>query len=192
MKFFPTKCYHVYNQGNNQKRLFRDVDNYLLFLKKMRKHLSHYSHIMAYCLMPNHFHWLIYIKKDTKAKIIPQGSNHPIIKEIAIMLRSYTRAFNNRYDKTGSLFRQRTKSKEIDTLNYGHICLHYIHQNPIQSGLVKEMGEWPFSSFPDYIGKRNGTLVNKNFAFNCLDINPLTFQDHAMQALDSKKIKHLY
>lgn len=64
MQFYPHKCYHIYNQGNNQKRIFLTKANYLFFLQKMQRHLLPHSHVLAYCLIPNHFHWFIYVKED--------------------------------------------------------------------------------------------------------------------------------
>lgn len=57
------QIYHIYNQGNNKQKIFFREDNYLFFLKKMRHHLLPYADIMAWCLMPNHFHWMIYVRE---------------------------------------------------------------------------------------------------------------------------------
>ena len=55
--------YHIYNQGNNKQKIFFREDNYLFFLQKMKTHLLPYADIMAWCLMPNHFHWMIYVRE---------------------------------------------------------------------------------------------------------------------------------
>ena len=59
MKYEVNNIYHIYNQGNNQQRIFFSESNYEFFLKKMTKHLLPHVDILAYCLMPNHFHWLV-------------------------------------------------------------------------------------------------------------------------------------
>lgn len=61
MRFFRENIYHVYNRGNNSNPIFFERENYYFFLKKMRRHLLPYCDILAWCLMPNHFHWLIYV-----------------------------------------------------------------------------------------------------------------------------------
>lgn len=64
MKYEPHTIYHIYNQGNNQQPIFFNDDNYIFFLRKMRKHLLPYVDFLCYCLMPNHFHWLVYTKEE--------------------------------------------------------------------------------------------------------------------------------
>src|SRR5690606_20490648 len=77
-KFIEDQIYHVFNQGNNRKPIFFDDENYLFFLKKIRKHLLPYTNILCYCLMPNHFHMLI-MPNDQASKlsnaIIPVKQN---------------------------------------------------------------------------------------------------------------------
>ena len=108
-------------------------------------------------------------------------------ESISIMLRSYTRAIQKQNKLTGSLFQHRTKAiclTKIDGITpawfqtqygtviniidpekeYLQVCFNYIHQNPVKSGFVKTLEEWEFSSFPDYAGKRNGTLINREMA----------------------------
>ena len=86
---------------------------------------------------------------------------------IGVLLSSYTQAINSQNKTTGSLFQQKTKAKilceEIEDRkeNYLENCFFYLHTNPFQAGLVKSLSEWPYSSYPDYAGSRNGNLCNK-------------------------------
>ena len=64
MHFEKNLIYHVFNQGNNKQPIFFERENYLYFLRKMRKYLRPNADILCYCLMPNHFHWLI-VPKDS-------------------------------------------------------------------------------------------------------------------------------
>lgn len=187
MKFHQGDLYHIYNRGNNQQPIFYSIENYLFFIKKMRNHILSEARLLAYCLMPNHFHWLVHIRKQCIPKP-PLSLNN----NIGTILRSYTQAINKRYGRSGSLFQQKTKAIHVDSHGYALTCFHYIHQNPIRAKLVNEMVEWPFSSFPDYANVRNGTLVDKKFTYEYLDINPNTFIEESKQALDPQKIQYIY
>ncbi len=186
LKIKSDTYYHIYNQGNNSQRIFLTDQNYLFFLKKMRRHLLDHSRILAYCLMPNHFHWLIYINKDPLLKKI-----HPLVSKIATLLSSYTQAINKQTGRSGSLFRQKTKAVPLDTQRYALTCFHYIHQNPIRAGLVSEMGYWPYSSFLDYAGKRDGTLIDKQLTFQTLNIRQHSFISQSQDALDPRIVKDI-
>jgi len=137
MNFETGLVYHIYNQGNNREPVFFGDDNYLFFLKKMRTYVLPYADLLCYCLMPNHFHWLVYIRHvvigiglelelelnspgDFKSpgEFSSSSNSKPIPKKprsfndsIAILLRSYARAINKQQDRSGALFREDTKAK---------------------------------------------------------------------------------
>jgi len=168
MDFLPGGLYHVFNQGNNKKPIFYGRDNYIYFIKKMENHLKDHCDILAWCLMPNHFHWLIRVHEDYICEFDKIESNKtvlPINRSISTLLSSYTKAINKSRRKTGSLFRSRTKAIQLNSDdqvsdNYPLICFLYIHQNPLRAGLVNSLDSWIFSSFRDYAGIRKGTLCN--------------------------------
>ncbi|MBN1339080.1 MAG: hypothetical protein JXA03_07145 [Bacteroidales bacterium] len=104
------------------------------------------------------------------------------------MLRSYTRAINKQENRSGSLFRPKTKAECINfpdgitpsfnsgkngvtkinirptELQYLQVCFDYIHNNPVKAGLVQSQEEWEFSSAIDYSGQRHDKLVKKEVA----------------------------
>ncbi|MEM1324350.1 MAG: transposase [Bacteroidota bacterium] len=183
MHFETQTIYHLYNQGNKGQEIFFSRSNYLFFLRKARTYLLPHCDILCYCLLPNHFHFLIYVNEvERLVKNKKSGLLKPrtINDSISIMLRSYTRAVNESRGESGSLFRQETKAKNGDkehfiTLlgseelffgggDYGVICFDYIHENPPKAGLVSQSVEWEFSSAQDYAGLRNGTLCNQQLA----------------------------
>jgi putative transposase len=186
MKFAVDNIYHIYNQGNNRQVIFHNPEDYLIFLRLIRTHISPNTEIIAWCLMPNHFHFLIYAD-DKACVMVKQGGLEIEILTNGIrkLLSSYARIFNKRYNQTGSLFRQKTKAKNIGEeemvvtnkytfQDYCSNCFLYIHQNPVATGLVKVPGDWQFSSYLDYAGLRNGSLCNKALAekycaYNCED-----------------------
>ncbi|MDP3431826.1 MAG: hypothetical protein Q8T04_02520 [Bacteroidota bacterium] len=61
MQFESGHIYHIYNQGNNRQKIFHDRENYLFFLRKIRTHILPFADILAWCLMPNHFHLMVYV-----------------------------------------------------------------------------------------------------------------------------------
>lgn len=121
MEFETDRLFHIYNRGNNSQTVFLNRENYLFFLEKIKIYISPYGNILAWCLMPNHFHLMVEVARLT----IPlQGSDtmtpshsitNPTLKErslnesIGIMLRSYTRALNKQVNRNGSIFQQHTK-----------------------------------------------------------------------------------
>jgi len=162
MKLHPEGLFHIYNRGNNSQIIFFKEENYIYFLRKIRNHIPASVDILSYCLMPNHFHFLM----ATSDRFDLEGFRN----SWKIILISYTKGINKQKNRTGSLFQQHTKSKQIDTNEYALACFTYIHQNPLSSGLVKTIAEWDFSSYPDYAGLRKGTLCNKELARKLLDL----------------------
>jgi hypothetical protein len=73
-------------------------------------------------------------------------------RRIGDILSGYTKSINKQYGRTGSLFQQHTKAKLISNEKYLLTTLYYIHQNPVLSGLVENLGDWKYSSYREYIG----------------------------------------
>jgi putative transposase len=179
MNFIEGHFYHVYNRGNNSQDIFFEEANYHFLLNKIKEHFGSLVRILAYCLMPNHFHLLIYIPdSDSPGDLKSPGESSKlgisksVTDAIAVILRSYTRAINKRYFRTGSLFQQSTKA--IDLNNgpelYPLICFNYIHQNPLKAKLVDKMEDWEFSSYNEYIGQGNKGLCDLESSLKYLDI----------------------
>jgi putative transposase len=64
MKLEKGYLYHIYNQGNNRRRIFFTRSNYVFFKEKLRTHITPYADIIAWCLLPNHFHLMVYVKEE--------------------------------------------------------------------------------------------------------------------------------
>ena len=75
---------------------------------------------------------------------------------------SFTRSINHQEKRVGSLFQGTYKAKLIDNDESLIHVSRYIHLNPFKAGLVKNLENWKYSSYPDYLGLRNGKLPNKN------------------------------
>ena len=188
MFFESNHIYHVYNQGNNHTKIFFNRQNYLFFLKKIREHISPYADVLAWCLMPNHFHLMVFVKTvevmiDGSKDLNKSNKTRTLNNSVGILLRAYTRAINNQEKRSGSIYRRATKAEcitridgianaflntaeggslvaQISEKEYLQSCFNYIHNNPVKAGLAKNSEDWEFSSYLDYCGLRNGTLVN--------------------------------
>ena len=202
MNLIPNEFYHIYNRGNNKQKIFFSDANYLFFLKKIRDQLSPVCKIISYCLMPNHFHFII---MATEKSIIERASfgGKPMQEfpyRIGILLSSYSQAINKQNKTTGSIFQQKTKAKilvertgELQD-NYLVNCFHYLNKNPVNSNLVKKLSQWPYSSYLDYTGLRDGTLCDQELFFSLtgLTANDVISGGRNENDLDEDYIKKFY
>jgi len=165
--FLPDQYYHFYNRGNNRQAVFFERDNFLYFLKGLKKYVVPYVDILVYSLMPTHYHVLGRVKP-------PQTQNSEFLKNSEFlsaevsraMMRlgvSYTKAINKRFARVGALFQGQFQGKPVQT--YEHLlnlCV-YIHANPVKDGLAALPEDWEFSNYLEWMGLRAGTLVNREF-----------------------------
>lgn len=201
MQFISGNIYHVYNQGNNKQIIFRDEDDYLCFLNLTQNLIFPNCDIIAYCLMPNHFHFIIYAD-DRSKEIHQQGGINidALTNSFRKLLSGYARIFNKKYNQSGSVFRQKTKSKcltnpnvklssALDCKDYLLTCFHYVHQNPLKASLAEKLDDWDFSSFKDYAGTRKGTLINKKIAEDFGIFNSKNFVKESYEILNDDLLK---
>jgi putative transposase len=158
--FVADVYYHFYNRGNNRQAVFFESDNYLYFLKGGEKYLTPTAAIIAYCLMPTHYHLLVrvIIKQTSEVSVSLQVS-----RAMQKFLISYTKAINKRFSRVGSLFQGQFQAKPIQ--NYPHLlnlCV-YIHANPVKDRLVAVPKDWIYSNYLEWPGQRDGTLVDREF-----------------------------
>jgi REP element-mobilizing transposase RayT len=148
--------YHIYNRGVHKVSIFREKSNYLFAISKI-KEFSQAKQIavIAYCLMPNHYHMLVRQDGNEPAGNLPQS-----------IFNSYTKAYNKKYGHTGTLFESRFRAKAIRDKNHLlHLC-RYIHGNPVKDGLVADPADWHYSNYLDWIGDRDGAIVDRTFIQN--------------------------
>lgn len=188
MQFTDDEFYHVYNRSFNKSKVFYNEGNYLYFIRKLNS-IRELCDMVAYCLMPDHFHLLIYIPSESDATRQTAQSGltgmQLISRKIGTILSSYTQGINKQEKRSGSLFQPKTKAKLLDQKNYGFTCFHYIHQNPIKAGLVSKIEDWKFSSFNEYHHKSAG-ICKKDLAYQFLDIpqNEKLFYEQSYQVID--------
>jgi putative transposase len=161
--FMPELYYHIYNRGNNREVIFFDSDNYLYFLRKIKEYIVPVADILVYCLMPTHYHLMVRVKQTSEvlktSEVSGQFSN-----AMQKFLISYTKAINKRYARVGALFQGAFQAKPITNSSHLlHLC-RYIHANPVKDGLVADPASWPYSNYLEWIGERDGTLIDRPFA----------------------------
>jgi REP element-mobilizing transposase RayT len=154
MKHFAGEYYHVYNRGCNRENIFASERNYLYLLRQAEKFLERADiRVIAYCLMPNHYHFLIRSDSDNGIAIFIQR-----------LFNSYTQAFNRQHKRSGTLFEGRAKSILVDDEGYLLELSRYIHLNPVVAGLVKRPEDWLYSNCLEWMGKRSSKLFDQEFS----------------------------
>ncbi len=153
------KFYHIYNQGNAKENLFREPENYRFFLQKFEKYISPVAETMAYCLLPNHFHFLLKIKDVAipESKTGTSPSDY-INQQFSNFFNSYSKAFNKKYDRVGKLFALPFKRILVKNDQYLSSLIVYIHRNPIHHCFTDHFNEWPYSSYHAYISNEASWL----------------------------------
>lgn len=184
MNFLPSHVYHVYNQGNNRETIFRYRNDYLLFLKKVKALISPKCEMLNYSLMPNHFHFMLQAT-EISAERYKLGNLHTnqLSNGFRLLLSEYAQHYNKLYNRSGSLFRQKTKARDIEEskeANAALFCFDYIHNNASKAGLVQKSMDWEFCSLRDYLGLRNGTLCNQKLAMELLGIDENYIREMAL------------
>ncbi|TXK52000.1 hypothetical protein FVR03_02665 [Pontibacter qinzhouensis] len=158
----PNKYYHIYTRGNNKETLFRHPDNYHFFLQLYKKYAASFVDTFAYCLLPNHVHFLVQVKQEEALKLqaVPENSAKLISvqRQLAHLLNAYANTINNRYDRAGRLFQHRFGRKEVTSEAYFTRLIYYIHFNPQHHGLISDFKAWPYSSYHSILSKSKTAL----------------------------------
>ncbi len=166
VKIIANHTYHIYNQGNNRERIFYSNTHYLVFLSLAKKFISPHCKLLAYCLMPNHFHFLVYAtEQSAMIKKVGTLDSCYLSNGFRIVQSNYALYINKERGRTGSLFRQKAKAKCVNNDNEDNslAVLAYIHENPVKAGLVLRMEDWPYSSYAEYTGLRTNGICDTLF-----------------------------
>lgn len=185
-EFVSDSYYHIYNRGVEKRVIFTDEQDYTVFLGLLKKYLSGEQSskenrhpfksfqgeisLLAYCLMPNHFHLLVY-----------QSTEDAITQLMRRVCTGYAMYFNNRYHRVGGLFQGRYKASLIDKDEYLHHVSRYIHLNP------DEYRVWPYSSLAYYQGRKKAQWLNTAPILGLFDNNRSEYLEFVADYEDSKK-----
>jgi len=175
MNFECGNFFHFYTRANaKEDKLFFERDNYLYFLRQFTKYLNPVFITICYCLIPNHYHFLIKVRNQNKIFEYQKKQNYKfagqelkqnefLVRQIINFHISYSKAINKKYHRKGSLFQERPKTKPVLEINYLLRLSRYIHRNPLKQKVVDNLADWEFSSFPDYTNLRNWKIPDKRF-----------------------------
>ncbi len=131
-------CYHVFNRGNAQAEVFRTQDDYTSFLKLLARASGRVPmRLLAYCLMPDHFHLVVWTFEDGD-----------LGRWMQWLLTSHVRRYHRQYGSTGRVWQGRFKAFPTQDDEHLLTVLRYVERNPIRSATldVREAQDWPWSS----------------------------------------------
>jgi putative transposase len=149
--FYPYGFYHIYNRGNDKKRIFHKSSDCERFLSTMYRYFNQYTQmlLLAYCLMPNHYHLLVRTSNNPKA----------ISELMHRFMTSYVKYYNREHKHVGRLFQDRFQSKHISDIEGVFKIYEYIRLNPVEAGLVEVAEEYKWLWLGDYCNYQ-GQLYN--------------------------------
>lgn len=152
-----TGIYHIMLRGINHQQILEDEEDNEKFIGILKdcKLKSGYN-LFAYCLMGNHLHLIMRVVKEPLDLIFKR------------ICGRYVYWYNAKYQRIGHLFQDRFKSEPIENDGYFLSALRYIHQNPVKAGIVKKVGEYPYSSYNCYMNPKINSLVDVEFALNMM------------------------
>ncbi len=200
--FVNDSYYHIFNRGVEKRKVFlkdRDLERFLetiehclsdsnrLTRKLMKKNSKLFEApvgVIAFCLMPNHFHLLL-----------KQNTNSGITTFLSRLSNSYTKYFNTKYDRVGPLFQGAFRSVPIESEEQLLHLSRYIHLNPIVVGLSKAPEDYRWSSIGSYITKSSGSFVNPEAVLGQFGSKEAYLQfvnDQIDYAKSLEELKHLH
>ena len=159
-KNINTPFVHVMVQGINKEYIFENKNDIELYLSLINKNIKNYKlTIMAYCMMNNHAHFLIYTED---------------IKELGRFMKicnlQYVQIYNRERNRVGVLFRNRYRTEPIYNTKYLINCIKYIHENPVKAKIVDKCEDYKYSSYNDYknnVGVTQSKIVKEIFGEKC-------------------------
>ena len=186
-KYSSEQYYHIYSRGVNKQVIFHEEADYLFYLSLFKRYLStrpavskrhgtypHYANdieILAYCLMPNHIHILVY-----------QHDERAITSLLRSIMTAYSRFYNTKYSHSGPVFQSRYLASLIDQEDYLHHISRYIHLNP------KNWETYPYSSLRYYTETTPPDWLHTDKVMSLFNQNQLLYKDFLKDYSDHKQM----
>jgi putative transposase len=125
--------------------------------------------------MPNHYHLLL-----------RQDGEDPLTTFLKPVFQSFVQSMHSLYGTSGCMFEGSPGVKPVDAEEYLLCLCSYIHLNPVEAGLVKDPGAWPFSNYLEFVGRRDGDLCDREFIDTAFR-SPEDYEEHTSGLLDDKR-----
>lgn len=170
----PEATYHVYNRANGSEKMFLSDENYHFFLRKYKQHIQPIAETFCYCLMPNHFHFMIRVREENELmRAFPKFEtlerlDLALSKQFSNFFSSYTQAFNKQQNRRGSLFMKNYNRIQVSDQEQLINLVRYIHFNPIAAKLCSTPDTWKFSSYQSIISYKP-SLIARNEVISWFD-----------------------
>jgi REP element-mobilizing transposase RayT len=152
---YPGGYFHIYNRGNNKERLYLNNYDYSYFLKKYWEYLSDSIDTFAFCLLPNHFHFLVRVRESDDAA-------EKASEQFRRFFISYAQMINLKYGRSGSLFRKNFNRLSVETDSNFLNLVAYIHLNPVHHRITSDFTRYPWSSYPIIVGNDTTKLDRRH------------------------------
>lgn len=178
-KLQPNCSYHIFNHANGFENIFIEDENYRFFLDKYNQYILPIAETYAYCLLPNHFHLVVRIRrrevleevfrnfKSTnfskvqnfgKVEVTDNMIEYYISKQFANLFSCYTQSFNKVNKRRGSLFLKNFRREPIKNKAYFMNAVIYTHRNPVHHAFCDRYTDWSYTSFCE-IKERNSQII---------------------------------
>ena len=178
-KLQPNCSYHIFNHANGFENIFTVDDNYRFYLDKYQQYILPIAETYAYCLLPNHFHLVVRIRrrevleevfrnfKSTnfskfpnleKVEVTDNMIEYYISKQFANLFSCYTQSFNKVNKRRGSLFLKNFRREPIENKAYFLNAVIYTHRNPVHHAFCDRYTDWSYTSFCE-IKERNSHMI---------------------------------
>ena len=184
-KLQPNCSYHIFNHANGFENIFIEDENYRFFLEKYQQYILPIAETYAYCLLPNHFHLVVRIRRrevleevfrnfkstnfskvpnfgkvenSGKVEITDNIIEQFISKQFANLFSCYTQSFNKVNKRRGSLFLKNFRREPIENKAYFLNAVIYTHRNPVHHAFCDRYTDWSYTSFCE-IKERNSHMI---------------------------------
>jgi REP element-mobilizing transposase RayT len=148
--FEAGEFFHIYNSAVGKEKLFISTENYRYFLDRFHFYTHEMLSIYSFCLMSNHFHFLVKVQESV--------NHNSVSKQLRNFFISYSKSFNKEQRRRGSLFNKHLKRVKIEDDNQLIWTIYYIHRNPFHHKITSNYKEYPWSSYQIILSDKSTKL----------------------------------
>jgi REP element-mobilizing transposase RayT len=175
----PDRYYHIYNRGNNKEKMFYHSVDYYFFLSKYKEYVAPFVETYAFCLLPNHFHFLLKTGNEINQSI----TNVP--NQLRKLFICHAQRINFMHQRMGGLFTKSYQRIEVQDEAYLTQLVNYIHKNPIKHGVHADYETYLYSSYRILVCESK-TLLARDDVFDWFGGKQQFLDYHSNDQLDHK------